>query len=170
MAKGKRKATAAEFGDEIHLRGCIELQLRNAFTDEPVGERIRLNTVVTAGRRWVLEKIGSFSNQTNSINAIAVGTSTTAPATGDTALGSEITATVGRLTIGTFTTTNLTSNPPSWRGEVLFGTAQATGTLGEAALFNTSAATAGTMLSRVTFSTINKSTSNTLSVSYTISN
>jgi hypothetical protein len=169
MAKGTR-IREQEFGDEIHLRGCIELQLRNGFTDEPVGERIRLNTVVTAGRRWVLEKIGSFSNQTNSINAIAVGTSTTAPATGDTALGSEITASVGRKTIGTFTTTNLTSNPPSWRAEVLFATNEATGTLGEAGLFNTSSATAGTMLSHVTFSTINKSTSNTLSVSYSISN
>lgn len=158
-----------EVGDVILLRGCIEMQLRNAFNNEPVGERMRMNTVVTAGRRWVLEKIGSFSNQTNSINAIAVGTSTTAPATSDTALGSEITASVGRKTIGTFTTTNLTSNPPSWRAEVSFATDESTGTLGEAGLFNTSSATAGTMLSRVTFSTINKSTSNTLSISYTIS-
>jgi hypothetical protein len=174
MAKRKPiKPTAPvvtdEIGDTIHLRGCIEMQLHNAFNGEPVGDRMRMNTVVTAGRRWVLEKIGSFSNQTNSINAIAVGTSTTAPATSDTALGSEITASVGRKTIGTFTTTNLTSNPPSWRAEVSFATDEATGTLGEAGLFNTSSATAGTLLSHVTFSTINKSTSNTLSVSYTIS-
>lgn len=168
-SNGNAEAQPEEIGDVIHLRGCIELQLQNAFNGEPVGDRLRLNTVVTAGRRWVLEKIGSFSNQTNSINAIAVGTSTTAPATSDTALGSEITASVGRKTIGTFTTTNLTSNPPSWRAEVSFATDEATGTLGEAGLFNTSSATAGTLLSHVTFSTINKSTSNTLSVSYTIS-
>lgn len=158
-----------EIGEVIHLRGCIEMQLHNAFSGEPVGDRLKMNTVVTAGRRWVLEKIGSFSNQTNSINAIAVGTSTTAPATSDVALGSEITASVGRKTIGTFTTTNLTSNPPSWRAEVSYATDEALGTLGEAGLFNTSSATAGTMLSHVTFSTINKATSNTLSVSYTIS-
>lgn len=166
---GDKHVKPDEVGDVILLRGCIEMQLRNAFNGEPVGERLKMNTVVTAGRRWVLEKIGSFGNQTNSINAIAVGTSTTAPATSDTALGSEITASVGRLTIGTFTTTNLTSNPPSWRAEVSFATDQATGTLGEAGLFNTSSATAGTMLSHVTFSTINKSTSNTLAISYTIS-
>lgn len=174
MPRTRTNRKAEELGDVIHLRGCIELQLHNAVPGpnfgQPIGERIRKNTVVTAGRRWVLEKIGSFSNQTNSINAIAVGTSTTAPATGDTALGSEITATVGRLTIGTFTTTNLTSNPPSWRAEVQFATDQATGTLGEAGLFNTSSATAGTMLSHVTFATISKATSNTLSISYTISN
>src|SRR5262245_14514270 len=86
-----------EVADVIKLRGCIELQLRDAnWQPIPGGYRKIDNVVVTAGRRWVLEKIGSFSNQTNSINAIAVGTSTTAPATGDTALGSEITATVGR--------------------------------------------------------------------------
>lgn len=174
MAKRKPKSNGngnhpEDVGDVIHLRGCIEMQLHNALNGKPVGDRMRMNTVVTAGRRWVLEKIGSFSNQTNSINAIAVGTSTTAPATSDTALGSEITASVGRKTIGTFTTTNLTSNPPSWRAEVSFATDEATGTLGEAGLFNTSSATAGTMLSHVTFSTISKSTSNTLSISYTIS-
>lgn len=167
--KVKTENQPEELGDVYLLRGCIELQLQNAFNGEPVGDRLRLNTVVTAGRRWVLEKIGSFSNQTNSINAIAVGTSTTAPATSDTALGSEITASVGRKTIGTFTTTNLTSNPPSWRAEVSYATDEATGTLGEAGLFNTSSATSGTMLSHVTFSTISKSTSNTLSISYTIS-
>lgn len=169
----KRKARRSiddQIGDVIHLRGCIEMQLFDAHSGLPIGERTRTNTVVTSGRRWVLEKIGSFSNQTNAINAIALGTSTTAPATGDTALGSEVTASVGRKTIGTFTTTNLTSNPPSWRAEVSFATDEATGTLGEVGLFNTSAATAGTMLARATFSTINKSTSNTLSVSYTISN
>lgn len=159
-----------ELGDVIHLRGCIEIGVYNAKSGDQVDYRRIDNTVVTAGRRWVLEKIGSFSNQTNSINAIAIGTSTTAPATSDTALGSEVTASVGRKTIGTFTTTNLTSNPPSWRAEVSFATDEVTGTLGEAGLFNTSAATQGTMLSHVTFSTINKATSNTLSVSYTISN
>lgn len=173
MTKRTRaRGAPAETGvdDFIKLRGCIELGVYNAANGELVDYRRIDNTIVTAGRRWVLEKIGSFSNQTNSINAIAVGTSTTAPATSDTALGSEITATVGRLTIGTFTTTNLTSSTPSWRAEVQFATDQSTGTLGEAALFNTSSATAGTMLSRVTFSTISKATSNTLSISYTISN
>lgn len=164
------KKSAGKCDDFIKLRGCLEIGVYDAQNGELVDYRRVDNTIVTAGRRWVLEKIGSFSNQTNSINAIAVGTSTTAPATGDTTLGSEITATVGRLTIGTFTTTNLTSSVPSWRAEVQFATDQATGTLGEAGLFNTSSATAGTMLSHVTFSTISKATSNTLSISYTISN
>jgi hypothetical protein len=171
----RTKAKGIEAGDVIRLRGCLELEMRVALAGHPddgkvVAYRKQENTIVTVGRKWVLEKICSFSNQTNSINAVALGTSTTAPATSDTALGSEITATVGRLTIGTWQTGNLTSNPPSARAEVSFGTAQAVGTLGEIGLWNTSAATAGTMLGRVTFSTISKSTSNSLTVSYTISN
>lgn len=175
MATRKRAAAkdgngTGDIGDVIMLRGCIEMQLRNAFTDEPVGERMVHNSIMTVGRAWVLQKIGSWSNQTNAINAIAVGTSTATLATSNTALASEITATVGRLTVGTFTTTNMTSAVPSWRAEVLFATDQAVNTIGEIALFNTSAATAGTMFARSTFATFDKKTSNTLAVSYTISN
>lgn len=165
----KRKERGTELGDVIRLRGCLEIGMYNAKTGELIEYRKNDNLVVTAGRRWVLEKINATNNQTNAINAIAVGTSTTAPASNDTSLGSELTATVGRLTCG-FNTTNLTSSTPNWMATVQFATDQATGTIGEAGLFNTSAATAGTLFSHVTFSTFAKATSNTLSVSYTISN
>jgi hypothetical protein len=168
MSKRKAKATA-EITDVIRLRGCLEINLHNAETGEVVHSVKRDNLVVHAGRRWALEKINATNNQTNAINAIAVGTSTTAPASNDTKLGSELTATVGRLTCG-FDTTNLTSSTPNWMATVQFATDQATGTIGEAGLFNTSSATAGTLFSHVTFSTFSKATSNTLSVSYTISN
>lgn len=155
----------AEANDTMLLRGRIEAQLMDLHGN-PVGPRIvNNNTVVTAGRRWVLENIysgGAASAQV--ISHLAVGTSTTAPATSDTGLGSEST----RIAIGTFTTSNLTSNPPSLRHEASFATNQANTTLGEVGLFNSSAS--GTMLARATFATINKTTSNTLSVSYTISN
>ena len=173
MRKAKRNGTgnAAEpDGDIFHLRGSIELQLQNAANGEPVGDRIKLNTVMTAGRRWVMEKIVSSTNATNSINAIAVGTATATLNSSNTALGSEITATVGRKTLGTVDATNITSSAPSWAASVLFATDQSIGTIGEVGLFNTSAATAGTMLSRATFSTFQKDTTNTLAVTYTISN
>lgn len=164
-----RKKQNTEVGDTIKLRGCLELALHDAKTGERVKYIKKDNLVVTAGRRWVLEKINATNNQTNAINSIAVGTSTTAPASNDTALGSELTATVGRKTCG-FDTANLTSGTPNWMATCQFATDQATGTIGEAGLFNTSAATAGTLFSHVTFSTFAKATSNTLSVSYTISN
>lgn len=156
-------------GDVIRLRGCLELALHDANTGKVLEYRKHDNLVVTAGRRWVLEKINATNNQTNAINSIAVGTSTTAPASNDTKLGSELTATVGRLSCA-IDTTNVTSGTPNWIATCQFATDQATGTIGEAGLFNTTSATAGTLFSHVTFTTFAKATSNTLSVSYTISN
>ena len=150
--------------DVIHLRGCVEMQLQDAKTGKPVGEIIKLNTVVTAGRRWVLSRLKSTSPATETISHVAVGTGTVAPTTGDTALGSETV----RIAIALFTTTGLDVNPPSWRAECQFATNEGNTTLGEIGMFNSSSA--GTMLSRITYTTINKTTSNTLSVSYTISN
>ena len=162
---------------ELKLRGFIEFELKDAIRQEilrkgkvPVYDDVvekgsNRNTVVTTGRRWVLQQIASSEIATaQSISYLAIGTGTAAPATSDSGLGSETT----RKAIGTFTTTNLTSNPPSWRAEVSFATNEGNTTLGEVGLFNSSSG--GTMLARATFSTINKTTSNTLSVSYTISN
>ena len=81
----------------------------------------------------------------------------------DTALNNEVT----RLTIGTFTTTGLTNNPPSWQAAVSFATNLANTTLAECGLFNSSAG--GTMLAHATFASFVKATSNTLNISYTIS-
>ncbi len=148
--------------DIIRLRGCFHLQLRN-LKGEIVDEIVH-NTVVTAGRRWVLQQLESTDHATaQNLSHMAVGTSTTAPATSDTALGNES----SRIAINSFTTSNLTSNPPSWRAEASWNTNQANTTLGEVGMFNSSSG--GTMLSRATFPTLNKTTSNTLSISYTIS-
>ena len=149
--------------DCIRMKGFIEAELRNGFTGEVI-RRERHNVIVTAGRRWVLQQICSSIMQTGeSVSHLAVGTGTVAPATSDEALGSETL----RKAIGTFTTTNITSNPPSWLAAVSFATNEANTTLSEVGLFNSSAN--GTMLGRATFTTLNKSTSNTLAISYTIS-
>lgn len=155
---------ATQVGDVLHFRGAIEYALANAFTGEII-ERGRIdNTVVTAGRRWVLECIQSGNAaSTQTIQQMAIGTSTTAPATSDAALGNES----SRKAIGTWTTTGLTGNPPSWRGETSWATNEANTTLGEVGLLNSSSG--GTLLARATFATLNKTTSNTLSISYTIS-
>jgi hypothetical protein len=129
-----------------------------------VGDRIILNTVVTQGRSWVLGQLETVNQQTSqAIGWLAVGSGTVAPTTGDNTLGLEVL----RLAIGTFATTSLTANPPSWQAQVSFATNQANTTLAEVGLFNSSAA--GTMLARATFASFVKATSNTLSISYTIS-
>lgn len=147
----------------IRLRGCYQLLLADRDGNEISRQTVN-NVVVTAGRRWVLQQIASSLIVTSqSIGFIAVGTGTVSPATSDTALGSEST----RNAINSFSTVNLTANPPSWRAEVSFATNQANTTLGEVGMFNSSSG--GTMLSRSTFGTVNKTTSNTFAISYTIS-
>jgi hypothetical protein len=152
--------------DQIGLRGCYQIALLDAKTGREL-QRVKIdNVVVTSGRRYVLSRLVSNAPQTDTMNAISVGTSTTAPATGDTILGSEAL----RIAIASFDTSNMTSNPPSWNAQCTFATNQANTTLGEAGLFNSTASNVQTMLSHVTFAIINKTTSNTLAITYTISN
>lgn len=150
--------------DVIKMRGHIEMVLGDLQGREIERRKID-NIIVTAGRKWVLRQICSSDMVTSeSIGYMAIGTTVTAPATGDSALGGETT----RNAIVSFTTTNLTSNPPSWRAECSYASNEGNTTLAEVGLFNSSAN--GTMLGRATFATLNKTTSNTLSISYTVSN
>ena len=147
----------------IKLRGCYEMLLADIHGNEIERRKVD-NTVVTTGRTWVLKQLASSLITTSqSIGFMAVGTGTAAPATSDTALGSENT----RIAINSFATGGLTNNPPSWQAQASYATNQANTTLGEVGMFNSSSG--GTMLSRSTFTTVNKTTSNTFSISYTIS-
>ena len=151
--------------DVIRLKGFIEAELRNAFTNEVIERTKTPNQIVVGGRKWVLQQLASSEmNTALSIGYLAVGTGTVSPATSDSALGGESL----RKAIGTFSTANLTANPPSWQAAVSFATNEANTTLSEVGLFNSNSA--GTMLGRATFTTLNKSTSNTLSISYIVSN
>lgn len=123
------------------------------------------NTAVTSGRSWLLKHIMSSQSANVSsqiINNIAIGTSTTAPTTSDTALGSENV----RVAIST-ETDNSGAAAPNVVWIASYNSTQGNATLAEAGLFNS--ASAGTMLSHVTFATFSKTTSNTLTVSYTFS-
>lgn len=150
--------------DVIKMRGCLEMILSD-LKGNSLEKRQIDNVVVTAGRRFVLQQIASSDMVTSrSFSYIAIGTDVTAPSNANSALGGETT----RNAIVSFTTTNLTSNPPSWRAEVSFASNEGNTTLAEVGILNSSSG--GTMLGRATFSTLNKTTSNTLSISYTISN
>lgn len=152
-----------EFYDSIQLRGSLQIHLMNP-AGEVVLERKIENTVVTVGRVWILKQLESVHNTTQVIGYLAIGSDTTAPATSQSALGLEVT----RHAIGTFDTTNLTANPPSWQAQVSFATNEANTTLAEAGMFNSSAV--GTMINRATFASFVKATSNTLAISFTLSN
>lgn len=149
----------------IALRGSLRIALRDP-EGKILEERLINNLVVTQGRSWVLGQLQSNNHQTaQNIGWLAIGTSTTAPATSDTLLGSEVT----RVAVGTWVTSTLTANPPSWQAQASFASNQGNTTLGEVGLFNTSSANSATMLGHATFTSFSKTTSNTLTISYTIS-
>lgn len=126
------------------------------------------NTVVTAGRAWVLKHIMSAQSANVSsqiISAIALGTGTVAPTTSDTLLGSEI----SRKTNVT-ETDNSGSSAPNCVWAASWATNEGnSASLDEFGVFNTSASNAATLLARATTTAFSKTTSNTLTVSYTIS-
>lgn len=154
--------------DKFVLAGEFSLMLGdldgNPLWSKPV---IAANTVVTSGRAWVLKHIMSTQSSAVSsqiITAIGIGTVTTAPATGDTLLGSE-TVRVAYTT----ETDNSGAAAPNVVWAASYNSTQGNVTLAEAGMFNTTSANAQTMLAHATFATFAKTTSNTLTVSYTIS-
>ena len=152
-----------ELNDVVLLRGALQWALM-----DPEGRVIKSqlikNTVVTAGRAFVLKQLQTVNyDTTKTISHLEIGSGTIAPTTADTALGGAVT----RKAISSFDTTNLAANPPSWQAQISFATNEGNTTLGEAGLFNTSSG--GTMLARATFTSFVKATSNTLAISYTIS-
>lgn len=152
-----------KFTDVIHMRGSLRILIKD-LQDNVIREIRHDNLLVTQGRSWALGQLESVNIQTaQTIGWIAVGSITVAPTTADTALGGEYT----RVAIGTWVTSTLTVNPPSWQAQASLATNQGNTTLAEAGLFNSSAA--GTMLGHVTFSSFVKATSNTVSMSYTVS-
>lgn len=152
-----------EASDVIVLRGS----LRHLLTDlsgKYIKEWVQENLVVTVGRSWVLGQLISTNQITSqNIGWIAVGSGVVAPTTGDSALGNE----VKRNAVSSFATSGLTNNPPSWQAQVVFATSDANTTLGEVGLFNSNSG--GTMIARQTIATFVKATSNTYSISWTIS-
>jgi hypothetical protein len=147
----------------LKMRGSLR-----AILAGPNGEIIREikqdNLLVTAGRAWILGQLNSVNINTSlTISYLGIGSSTIAPTTADTALGAEVT----RQAILTFVTTGLTANPPSWSALVSFATNIANTTLAEIALLNSNSG--GTMISHATYTSFVKATSNTFSVTYTVS-
>ena len=151
--------------DCVRLRGCLRIAMQD-LDGKTVEERLIHNVVVTQGRSWVLGQLQTVNQLTGqAIGWIAIGTSTTAPTTADVLLGSEVL----RIAVGTWVTSTLTLNPPSWQAQASFNSTQGNTTLGEVGLLNTSGSNLATLLGHATFTSFSKTTSNTLTISYTIS-
>ena len=137
------------------LTGRVHMVLTDSMGNIKV-DRESNNLIVTVGKAFVASAL--ITVPSISFLYMAVGTSTTAAAIGQTALvGSEL------ARVAT-TNTNPTSVTTQFVGS--FGSGVGTGTIEEAGLF--SAASAGSMFSRYLTGTFTKGATDTLAVTWTI--
>lgn len=142
--------------DTITLKGQVNGKLFNE-AGELIQEIDINNLVTTVGKNWLAKKLAQES--ANEMTHMAVGTSATAPAIGQTSLiGTEL----GRVA---FASKVRTANAVAIVATFPAGTA--TGTLNEAGIFDGSSGTE--MLARVTFGgAVTKGASDSFQVTWTI--
>lgn len=113
------------------------------------------NLVVTTGKKFVASRI--VGTASNVMSHMAIGADNTAPAAGNTTLGSEL----GRVALGS---SIASANVVTYTATFPAGTG--TGAVVEAGIFN--ASSAGTMLCRTTFAVVNKGADDAMSVTWTV--
>jgi hypothetical protein len=146
----------------LQLHGRLDVMLYDEFGNLK-DERHFDNLIVDAGFEGVAYMIAPHDGTAVSDpwNYVAVGTGTTAPAAGDTALGG---TELARLQDATAAYTDTPSK--QLQLQVSFGPGVGTGNVAESGLFNDSSG--GSMLARQTFTPIAKGASDTLTVTWTI--
>ncbi len=113
------------------------------------------NLVVDTGLAYIASRMQGTSQTV--MSHMAVGSGTTNPAAGDTALESQL----GRVAL---TTTTVTDNAVEY--VATFGAGTGTGAVTEAGIFN--ASSGGTMLCRTEFAVINKGASDSMTITWTV--
>ena len=136
--------------DDLRLKGRVVVRLNDEIVQEID------NLVVTAGKNYVASRIKDAS--ATAMSHMAVGSSSTAAAAGQTAL-------VGEVARVALTSTTVSSADVVYVGT--FGSGTGTGTLNEAAILN--ASSGGTMLARVVFSgAVSKGSSDSMTITWTV--
>jgi len=134
--------------DDLKLTGAVSIALNGEVVQEIP------NLVVTAGKNWVADRMADSNTV---MTHMAVGTSSTAAAAGQTALVSESAR-------GALTSTTVTNNEIAYVETFAAGTA--TAALTEAGIFD--ASSGGDMLCRTVFSVVNKGANDSMTITWTI--
>ena len=122
-----------------------------------VTEKVHVpNLVVTVGKTFIASRMAGTSSAV--MSHMGLGSGTTAPVAGDTALQTSLGANVA------LTSTTPSSNTVTY--VATFGAGVSTGAVTEAGIFN--ALAAGTMLCRTTFPVVNKAAGDTITITWVI--
>ena len=142
----------SNINDQLEMKGSLQVRLN----DEVVREVD--NLVVTAGKGYVASRMKSDASGGSAIMShMAIGSGSTSAAAGDTALGSQL----GRVAL---TSTGISGAVLTYTASFAAGTG--TGAVTEAGLFN--ASSGGTMLCRTVFSVVNKGSSDSMTITWTV--
>jgi hypothetical protein len=147
--------------DNLQIKGRLNIVL----TDENgVVKEVREvdNLVVTVGKQYIASRMIGVASSVMSHMGIGIGV--TAAANGDTALGTELTNTSNRPVVSSVQGSGGNQNQITYTST--FGAGVGTGAVTEAGVF--SAVTAGTMLARTTFAAVNKGSSDSIQISWTV--
>jgi len=138
--------------EQLNMTGHLQIRLNDELVrDIP-------NLVVTAGKGFVASRM--IGTSAGVMSHMEVGTGTTDPAAGDTALQSAVSSSRTAF-----------SSSASVSGAVVtyvttFAAGTGTGALTEAGIFN--ASSGGTMLCRTEFSVVNKGASDSMTITWTV--
>ena len=144
---------AAPSDATLSLKGKVVITLRDS-TGAVKSELEQDNLIVQVGKNFFANACIAASS--SPFTNLAIGTSGTAAALGDTTLGAE----VARQAFTSGVVANVVTMSTTFAAGV------GTGALQEAGLFNN--AVGGTMLSHLVFSTQNKGASDTLTIQWTV--
>jgi len=148
--------------DAIILHGSAELVLTDAKGRVKQREYAE-NKIVTGGLEYITSRMRDAA--ATAMGWMAIGTSSTAVATGQTLLVAEVARVSGTVTFVTGTTTDDTYQMVSTYNP---GTPAALQNITEAGIFNVVTASTPLMLNRLTFTAIPKNTTDTLTITWKI--
>ena len=142
----------SNINDQLKMKGSLQVRLNDEVLREVD------NIVVTAGKGYVASRMKSdVSGGSAIMSHMAIGSGSTSAAAGDTALGSQL----GRVAL---TSTGISGAVLTYTASFAAGTG--TGAVTEAGLFN--ASSSGTMLCRTVFSVVNKGSSDSMTITWTV--
>lgn len=143
--------------ENFPIKGDLHIVIKDALTGEVKVDRLEKNLVVTVGKEWIASRMAGATSPV--MGWVAVGTDSTVPVVGNTTLGAEAARVATTVSGGT-----ASSNTVTYVATFPAGTG--TGALVEAGIFNN--ASTGTMLSRTTYSVINKGSGDEMTITWVI--
>lgn len=143
--------------ETISVKGDLRIVIKDTQTGEIKLDREEKNLVVTVGKNFIASRMAGTAATV--MGYIGVGTGSTSPAAGDTTLVTEVARQATTVSGGTASTNTVTYVST-------FAAGTGTGALQEAGIFN--ASSAGTMLSRTTYSVVNKGAADEMTITWTI--